>query len=530
MKSNKTRLKLGRLLLIIAAGLVLLLVTAGPPVILNLLLTRILPSEFGVNISYDQAKAGFLFRSISIDKLVVESRSTGKTELLADHIGLKQLSIVNILRLIKNGRLEAKSAWPLVGEVMVKNLTYQRRGGSLGTEMLEVRQLAYSPSSSDLGPFTFEKLETRQLHYTLANSLENFSLDLPRLEARSLTPSHLASLRISGLKVTVGTDSPDSLKLDLGGLTVGGLRTTGLVRALHGRDGILSAIWLLSACDSLDLAATILTRGEREALNIKQAFFDVTGSIQGAPLVYQRRLNFTTDITALVRRPGDPEWQEFRRIFGDSFEVEADLALEYDQAQGQANLQNFLIASSQLGRLEGSARLVGLDSERVSSAQAPSEILLLLVGSRLEHLTLGFEDNGLMLNVYRHLSRTAFKHLPKRPSAANIMDQYLLPIARDLEQEGGLANVPALLSEAQAFLDNPISLKIMAEPPVAPVIMHLANMDKYGIIEKLHLTLQVNDRAPVLVAAAVGAFNEKLLSAPRPLENLFEDDNFDNGQ
>lgn len=147
-------------------------------------------------------------------------------------------------------------------------------------------------------------------------------------------------------------------------------------------------------------------------------------------------------------------------------------------------------------------------------------------------MKLSFEDRGLAAKLYRHLDRSVFRASPSRQSGANIIHYIVRPLAQDLEYEQGLDNLPALVSEVEAFLLHPKSLTLSAEPspplPLMPVInsvtLSLANQGKYDIIEKLRLTLAVNDRAPIFVAVASGVFKENLPQAPRPMENAFDEE------
>ena len=516
------RRKWGRRLLLAAAALLLLTLAFGPNLFLNVLLTRILPAEYGLTIAYDRARAGFFFRSVTIDRMTVTGRDPGQPALAAEHLGFKRVSLLNLIRLIRNPQPAGSGPMALAGEVDIRRFSRQGAGERLEAESLEVRRLAFQPSTSDLGPFIFDKLEVRGLELDSQRGPESPRLTLSRLEARALTPEALGGLRINGLKLALGAVENDRRELDLSGLTVGGLRTGGLLRAAGGRDGLLSVLWALTACDTLDLARTVLTRGDKEALNIGRAVFDLTETGKGGPATYTRRFNFTADLAALIEDPRNPDWLTFKSIFGSRLEMEAEMELEYHRDSGLADLKIFWIQSPGLGRLTSSVRLAGLASQR--GGMTPSDLLFHIARGRLEALSLDFADQGLMPNFYRYLDKTAFKYAPGRQSAANIMDYYLIPLARDLENEQGLANIPVLLSEAQAFLDQPRGLKITAEPAKPQTIMDLANLDKYDIIEKLHLTVQVNSRAPVAVAAASGVFHERLPNAPRPMENLFEEE------
>ena len=524
-QARKGGRKWGRRILATAAALILLALTLGPDLFLNVLLTRILPSEYGLAITYDRARAGFFFRSIAIDNIKAEiPGNTSNISLSAEYLGFKRVSFLNLFRLILNPQETGSGPQALAGEVILRGLNRQGPEERLEAEFLEVRRLAYHPSASDLGPFTFDKLEIRRLNFASPRTQGAPEVNLSRLEARALTPDSLGGLRVNGLSLTFGPPGNDRRELDLSGLTIGGLRTGGLLRAARGRDGLLSVLWALSACDTLDLARTVLTRGGREALNIKNAVFDFNDPGKNGICTYIRNLNLTADVTALAERPDDPDWLDFRQIFGSRFEVQAEMELEYHWADGLANLKNLRVQSPQLGRVTTSARLAGLASQRGAAVMSPSDLLFYIAAGRLEGLSLDFSDQGLMLNFYRYLGNTVFKYAPGRQSAANIMDYYLIPLARDLEEEQGLANIPVLLSEAQAFLDQPGTLKVTAEPPKPQIIMSLANLDKYDIIEKLHLTVQVNNRAPVVVAVASGVFHERLPAAPRPMENLFEEE------
>jgi hypothetical protein len=508
-------------------ALLLLALTLGPDLLLKAMLTRVLPSESGLAVSYDRAEAGFFFRSVTIDNLNINDRED-ELRFSAGHLGLKRLSFFNLLRLVKNPRMDSSSPLSLAGEVNLRGLSLQRKNSELmAVDFLEAREPAYQPRAAAPGLPRFDKLEVRGFRLA-AEEPDDPQVSFSRLEARALGPDFLGGLKLEGLE-WAGRAAENRAKIDLSWLSIGGLPLVLRPSLVGSISSILDALWV---CETLEMAPTVVTLDGREALNISSVLFDTASAPDGSP-IYTRRFNFTVDSEVLDMPKGleAPARKALFENFGGRLELGLDL--EVQPGDGSANLKELRIQSPELGQLTASARLSGLSPRHSGAIPKGTELLLTAAWGQLEALSLTFADQGLMQKWYRYLDDAAFKYAPSRNSADNIMAYYLEPLAQKLDLEQRLANLPVLLSEARVFLEHPESLTIAAAPPQPlPVmsvlslgpLMSLANLDKYDIIEKLHLTAQVNDRAPVAVAARAGVFHERLPNAPRPMETLFEED------
>lgn len=505
---------------VILAGLALSL---GPTILLKAALARLLPAESGLTLEYTTAQAGFLPGWAEITGLTIGDRKgDGAPPLLA----LKRLRLDG-LRPGSLLRSAANSWFPEpafeADEVLAEGLTIRHRQLSADLETAYLRRPHWPPHQ---GPpedgLSFDQLEARGLNI----SSRQGSLGFSRLEARDLGPEFLAalSLRDFHFEYAPGPDGRDKFQLEA--LSLAGLRLEAIRRLSAG------PVWwgLLAGCDDLNLVRGRLTRSGSEALTVRAVNFDSVSRPTGAT-GFRRRLELSVDLKALSADSREPFWTDLRDIAGDRFQADLNLELDYDPGSKRAELKNTRLIVPQLGRLELTGALGGV--EAVKSHHSPSQLLLSARGWSLEKMGLLFEDQGLAANFYRHLGHTVFGGAPSGQSGANIINYVVAPLARDLEYEQGLDNLPALVSEAEAFLERPLSLWLRAEPapplPLLPVInsisfMSFANQGKYDIIEKLRLTLVVNGRAPIFVTVASGVFKENLPLAPRPLENAFDEE------
>ena len=513
-----------RRILIFLALMLILIATAGPTVFLNIVMAGILPSaNSSLSIDYDRARAGILFRSISIHGLRLE-KAGGKTDfepISIDFLRLDGISLIDLAGFVIWGRRDENSAWPLAEEIIIQGLS-QKNG--LNIDRLSVRGPALPPAEAldRTFPLWFDKLEISGLDFSSTEiGGDRSAFRISQLEARALGLERLGSLKATGagLMINPKNDLPVAATLD--GLTAGGIKTEAVARAFSGGDGLLSVLWALSSCDTLDLARLTLTRNNQEALNLKKAVFDFHQP-NGNLTVYNRRLDFSVDFQPVSDLLNTPSWDDFRSISGDRFDGLLDAAVEHNRADSSINFRQVTLDSPELGRLDVSGNFKSVST--TLPKQSGWQLVFAASGWRLEGLTAEFANKALMLNLYRHLDRTVFKQAPSRNSADNIMKYTVMPLAEVLEADAALDNLPALVSEVQAFLNNPQSLKLSANPERALSLGSLANLDKYDIIDKLRLTIEVNGRAPVAVAVASGVFHERLPSATRPMEHLFEED------
>lgn len=525
--------KRGRLLLFPLAGAVILaflVMALGPTIFLHLALSRLFSAESGLNLSYGQVRAGFLFRSIRVVDLKIEDPDSagGPPLMVLGRLRLDGVATWNLIRLLL--RSEEVPSKPMF---MAESLEIEGLGlrhGLVAARLDEASarrlRLSLNPSSGEI-PLMFDKLESRNL----ALSIDSVKLRFDRLEARDLSREFLARLSFRNFYYGFDPDGPESrVGFNLDALALGGLRLESLKGILTG-ETIGQVAWgFLAGCDNLDMVRGTFTRSGREALNIKSIFFDSVNQPSDAAS-FLRRMELEVDLPALSGDSADIFWADFRDIAGDRFQAGLTLEVDYHPATGRAELKTARLEAPELGRMEFAGALVGVAP--VKSHHSPSQLLLSTANWRLERMEFSFEDWGLAANFYRHLDRTTFRDAPHRRSAINIIDNFIKRLARDLEYDQGLDNLPALVNEVEAFILRPRSLKLSAAPspplPLLPVInsltfMSLANQGKYDIIQKLRLTLAVNGRAPVFVAVASGVFKENLPLAPRPLENAFDDD------
>ncbi len=518
---KKRRRRLWPPILIAVVGLILAL---GPTIVLNVLLARIPATEGGPTLEYGQARAGFLFRWITVTDLTVAHLAADESRTLAiDHLRLDNLSFFNVVGLLRDPFAPHPEARPLADDFSVQGLSLTRDGRRLASaKEVGGRDLVLAPAPAGRAgsPLWFGKLDVLDLD--VQEPLAR--VELSRLEARGLGPEFLDGLTVRGLNLAWGPEGANRPNLNLGGLTLGGLDIEAVLRAVTEGEKLLP-LWVLSVCETLDLAQGVFTLGTREAVVVKSARFDYQEADKGGGASFARTFDFSADLPALIslaEQPRDPFWSGLRDLAGDRVAGEMALRLDFNRHTGQAALKSARLEIPTLGRLELTGDLAGVKAMRPHLS--PSQFLFGAGAWRLHGLSLTFADQGFMANYYRHLDRTVFRHAPQRPTPANIMEYFISPLARTLEDEAGFSNLPALVSETEAFLSRPARLSLTAAPAEPLSVTSLANLDKYDIIEKLCLTIQVNDRAPVAVGVASGVFHERLPSAPKPMENLFEEE------
>jgi hypothetical protein len=509
-----------------AAGLPLLLAgllfALGPSLLLKALLTWTIPSGTGLTISYREADAGFLFRSARVRGLKIEAAAG---ELFSvDQMEVQGLSVRNFLKLVRNPENLPAGPLFLARELTLHRFSHESPRFNSSLQLGQIRDLELMIRAPRYqAPLSFEKLELRGLNLALALNHSGGRLELGLLEARKLAPESLGALLVQTLTLDAA-DERHKIEFSLTALTVGGLQTSALAR-LFSRTGNRQFLWgLLSGCDRLELAQARLELDRREAVSLKSARFDLDVSPGGEQTLFTRRLNFAADPEAIPL-----DWRTgfsdgLRDILGGPVQGELNLELAYQKRGGRADLRRAVLDLPALGRLNFNCLLSG-----VSGLKPHQNFYQILYGPaarwRLEKLGLTYEDDGLAGNIYRRLDQTVFRQAPGRPTADNILAYYLNPLARNLEYEQGLSNLPAILSEVETFLRDPRSFGLSAEPARSLVAI-FKNPDKYDIIEKLHPTITVNRRAPVTIGVASGVFHERLPISPQPMEKAFTEENF----
>ncbi|MDL2226861.1 hypothetical protein LJB86_04320 [Deltaproteobacteria bacterium OttesenSCG-928-M10] len=493
----------------------------GPTLFLNLALTRMIPDQTGWDIDYDQARAGFLFRSAHITGLRLTPRNAD-LPLSAAEVNLEGLAAGKIISLIRAPSAARPAPAILAARVTVTDFRAGRDYLSLTVPECTAERLVLPADEEGRNqiPLLFARFSLRDFSFKAGEGL-NFRIS--RLEARDLKQETLGSLKISALDFAFdggGGRPAEGLRLEA--LTMGRFKTEAAKRAFSGRLDAASLPWLLAACDTLDAAQAIWSRGGREALNIRRILFDFNTAGPSGTVNYVRCFDFRVDLTALGAGSGEAVWGDLVDIAGPVVDMSLDLEADFNRQTGQINLRQAALASPTLGRLEAGGRLTGM--MLVRPWLTPSQ-LLFANSALLENLYIDYKDQGLAAGLYRHFDRTIFRDFTGRSTADNLMIHYVKHLAGLLKDEQGLANLPSLISEAEAFLARPEAAGLTAHPASPfPLIALLANPDYYDIIEKLRLTVQVNNRAPVAVAVHSGIFHERLPSSPKPMENMFDED------
>ncbi|MDR1920244.1 MAG: hypothetical protein LBS31_00640 [Candidatus Adiutrix sp.] len=499
-----------------------------------------LAGDSGPEFTFEKAGGSLFSRSAYVENLCLV-RLNGASlaaPVCFDSVRAEGLCLISLFKLWReDGGHSRTRALPLARRLAVAGL--KTDGGpmtlSLGEAIVEAPALP--PSSGDPGltaPLLFDKLLARNFFYGAEAGLGSFD----RLEARGLTLTRLGSLQMRGFNADLGGEAGAVAAADL---TIGGLDINLMALALT-RGDFLS---FLRGCETLDLAQAVYTKNGQEALTVMNALFDRQEPADGSggqAAKYIRRISLRADLAALAPESGAQYWRRpdlaaIWAITNGALNLEAELELTRDAKAGTLELDQLRLSSPDLGQAVLRGRAVGVSSTRSWQALNGRDLSLQklmpalseLATWRLAGLSLEFSDQGLAAALYRHLDRTEFRDAPSRSSPANIMSRYIAPTADKLEEEGGLANIPALINEIAAFINQPDSFKITAAPlkPLSlkrMLLMRFVYNDKYDTIDKLRLTLQVNNRAPVSVATAPGVAYEKLPSSPQPLDDFFKEE------
>lgn len=522
LRNSKARSKFKRYAsyLLMAAALFSLLAAALLPTVgLNYFLKNRLPELWGGEISYEQARGGFLFRSVTVTGLKI--KRPNDESYFCEEMSLDGINPLNWLALARNSYVESNRPLSLAGAISLKGVVIEGPPDlQVMAAELEMRRPALVPNQLRAGTGGFQllyemfDLRKLSLHSSAA------SLTLSRLEGRDQGPGSLSLLKLNGLEGAFQNET-----LSVGAVTVGGLKNEVMNAAISGQDPAGALVWLLASCDTLDLARASWHVNSEQVASIGNAVFDYRQLDKSGTVTYTRRLDCAIDLAALEREIPASLWKDFREIAGNvvnfSFSLEADFNIE----AGWADLKKAALSSRELGELELKGRLTSLN--RLKPGLDPSQILFSASNSSLEHFALGFADQGLMAGLYRYHAKNIFQYASSKNVAENLMIYYVMPWAAGIEREHGLDNLPSVVSEIEHFLTKPESFRISAAPARPLPLISLANPDKYDIIERLNLVLEVNRRAPVTVTVSSGIFQERLPSSPKAMENLFLEQNID---
>ena len=521
-----TKTKKRRLIPLLVLFVVFVLL-AGPSIFLNILLKNIFPAESGLSLTYDRARAGFLFKSVSVEGAKLQSASLldSGPALKIESIFLKGVSLPNLISLTRASAGLSPGPLYLAKDVSVKNVALVAEGLDASMSGINIRDLLLvADISSSALPFLFDRFEANDVKYSITQPSGRYNFDLSRLEARKLDMETLGSLRLTMLANKFEALDPAvvSSELNLNGLSAGGLKLAALKQAVKNNQGALPAWWILAGCDTLDLAQAVFFLNEIETINLKSARYDFSPSA-GNGTSYTRQLTFGLNADSLARATSDPFWVDLKNIAGDGLRGELRIEMDYGPSQGLAAIKSACLDLQDLGRLEISGNLDGVQAAKAH--YSPYQLLFGLSSWRMESFSLTYDDRGLAKRFYRYLDRTMLRGLDGGSTEVKIMNYIINPVNYRIKGEGGLANLQAVYSEVEAFVNQPEHLRLSAkpEPPLTfealnlTNILSLANIDKYDIIEKLRLTFEVNQRAPVFVAVESGLSPGTAPAAPQPL-------------
>jgi hypothetical protein len=205
--------------------------------------------------------------------------------------------------------------------------------------------------------------------------------------------------------------------------------------------------------------------------------------------------NYFLELTAQppVLGRASPFWSDLAGLLGEVLDLELSLDLTFDPWEGAGQLRSLSLEGPGLGRLDLACELSGL------GPGDDSGLLAALAPARLHHFSLAFQDQGFMVRYYARLAEAAGWKEAEVP--ARLKEEFLTPLARDLAEEGGISNLPALAEAISAFLNQPENLIFSAEPARPWPLASLVKRNRYDIIKELGITLTVNDRPPVSVVA-----------------------------
>ena len=485
------------LLLVIAFGLI-----AGPTILLNLILKNMFPAESGLTLTYDRARAGFLFGSASVEgiRLVSLSADPARPSLAIASVHLDGVSPRNLFSLSRSPEEPPSAPLYLAREVAVKGLTLDGEMARGSVSELKIRDLLLTQGGSlSALPAMFDRLEARDLKLNAAGPFFEQTVELSQLEAHNLSGEILGALRIKLLSFNHqdAENTENNLNFNLNGLTAGGLKLAALKQALKSHYGTPPWWWLVAGCDTLDLARAEMILNRRNAITIESASYDFSTSAPGLTS-FSRQISFIINAANLAEATEAPLWNDLSEICGEICQGSLALGLDYARAQGLAELKSARLNLKDLGHLDLSGRFSG-----VSAAKAHYSHYQILFDAntwRLGRLSLDFENQGLVKNIYRYLNRHVLSNVPGASVETKIMDYIINPNIYEMERSGRLTNLAAIRNEAEAFIRQPKSLRLVSAPDSPYNLLSLANIDKYDIIDKLHLTIEVDQRAPVLVA------------------------------
>ena len=474
MTGKAAKIKLPVLGAALAAALLLTAYVLGPNLALRLGLGLLLPLKTGLTISCDQAdwRDGRLFlENLTLTgedpgQLTIGQLTVGRVEIF----GLKPLDLL----------------WPRPGSKLAElvefgNIRWEIGGWLLTAPSLQVKWPRWPASETDL---PFYQLDLAGLRG------EGLGLPAaPEFQVRNLSldssVSHLTGLDFQAVtEAGLWTGEVKALKLD-------GFKTAlDRLSQNEGRPWSLIPELLHLHIDSGHLALEGRPVIEVRAANPEARFLFTQFSTEAVSHNYSLELTFTPSNLA----PVDIFWPNLAGLTGEPLDLDLTLDLTLDPQERAFQLRSLGLDVRNLGRLDLAAELSGLGHEGGSLA----EILVALYPASLHSLSLAFQDQGLIGRYYAWLAEAG--GWDEAESPARIKAELLVPLVEALEAEGALANLPALAAAVETFLDQPEYIMLSAGPAQPLLLARLVKMDRYDIIEKLEITLTVNDQPPVAVS------------------------------
>ncbi len=515
------------LLLLIAATL-----TFGPGLSLKFILARI-AKQPGVELSYADAQASFLFRSIGIENLHLKT-TAGFFNL--DQLALDGFSIFTAWKIYSTFRvtLEARAAasldeansfqseltsnasgaeepLSLAQSIDLKNFHFKTANSTGEVEKLSGRDLSLNiftkPSLEDI---SFAELNIQGLSF---QDKTGGKFSFKHFEAEDWASKKVGRIYLSDLRLNVLRLWPG--QINLFELTMEDVNDN-FFDAIAAREHNLTPLRLLNVCQTLALQnATWQTAEGNEVIALPSMSFGKEVR-QDNSEAYNRRLNFRINLDELpLEMLQSSWWFTLSAIFKPQLNGELALTVSYQSPLELFRLEELKLDLPQEGTLSLTGDLTGVAP--LKSHFSPSQIIFGASTWRLQKAEIYFQNKGFMANYYRYLTASLGYHNPA-------LGPFLLKkaLVTPWQKEAALEDLPALLSEVDEFFKAPESLRLKAQPEPAALVLALAKLDKYAILKKLNLSLQVNERPALKITTKDSLpFGSLPNESAEPMENAF---------
>ena len=504
-----------RKLAVFFAVLVALSVTLGPSLVLNLTLTY-LPDLGGPQVKYTHAKAGFLFRSITITDL--DTTKNNPWRITAGTVKLQGISFINSIRWLLDPQSRPSTTLSLVQNLNIQDLMVVDSSGKktkISMSQGTIQNLAWSANESNPKdiPMAFTQVDLTGLE----GKVGAIDFNVGQFFLKDLG-ADLLSLKVSDFNLK-NTNKQTELKLQ--NMAIQEVGTEDVVGMLQGTV-TPGPWWVISALPKLDISEGIYTQKGKELL------FLTTTRLK-SPLIGDtpENLSFTQRSIKFKigsKQMGDwlqlaPKWN-LQDIFGPHLAGELALDWTYkDGSEGIFNLRKASLNLSDFGILELSGELQGV--KKPKSHLNSAQLLFSIMKWKFAKLDITYQDQGSTQKIYDLLERTTFTKQGRSKTASKIQTHYLNPWLKELQAKAPLDVLPALKAELSAYLNQPESFQITIKPHAPLLVVTLIDMNITKMIKKMGVTIQVNKRAPLSITAHnTGRLNNKI-KIPQPLNDLF---------